>query len=439
MPVQRLVLGLMLLLLALVSPTALAQTNQLDLNDVSWLWPVPRDAISLANTLSMAEIKRTEGSDVWSDQQFKSILKVVESGAADVHGARVEFKPEFSIKSNWRVAGMRIDPTAPGAHAPLRQTFGSSVQIRLIIQPVTIIGGKVTVHDTAVHVVYSFLKAKDPTNPRVNVPDNVKFKDILADVRKLKSFCEAAGVTTNNLPLGVHPGFSQAVPNLRQEVLDFLGKHLSSDKLSAMALMGVQSEAEPWLFLALGPDAAGDFGPMPLNAPFAKPQMLDFRGGGAVAPTPIVNNRPQPGRSIPSGVSTNSLFKTVSLSQLAVIGKDDLGNLITDSQVKNSDIPDVIANPTMANFFNTDCVSCHTESQRRSVLALSSGTFAFQSKGRIPPIATDAVATQKWNVRNFGWFPDFFNNKVATATVTQRTANETAEVLEFIEANFAER
>lgn len=438
MRVQHLVLGLTLVLLNLVS-TAISQINHLDLNDVSWLWPVPRDAVSLADSISMADIKRVDGTDVWTDDHLKSILDVVNSGAAAVQGTRVEFRPEFSNKQNWRVAGMRIDPTAPGAHPALRQVFGSSVQIRLIIQPVTNIAGTVTVHDTAVHVVYSYLKTKDPANPRANVPDNDKFKEIVADIRNLKSFCQIAGVTTDGVPLGVHPGLEHKVPNLRKEVLVFLGKHLSSQKLSSMALMGVVSEAEPWIFLALGPDAAGKFGPIPLNAPFAKPQMLDFRSGGTVLPTPIVNNRPQAGRSTPTGVSTSVLFNTASKSQPAIIGKDDVGNAIADPLVKNSDIPDVIANPNMANFFNTDCVSCHTESQRRIILNLPPGSLAYQSKSRVPPVSAAAAANHKWNVRNFGWFPDFFNGNFATPTVTQRTANETAEVLEFIEAHFGEQ
>lgn len=426
-------------LVTLLSTAAQAQSSQLDLNDVSWLWPVPRDATSLANTIAIAEVQRSDGSPVWSDQQFNSILGVVNSGAPSVQGTKVEFRPEFSNKQNWRIAGMRIDPTAPGANAALRQVFGSSVQIRLIIQPVTSSGGQVIVHDTAVHVVYSFLKSKDPNNPRANVPDNDKFKEILADVRGLKSFCESAGVSTNNVPLGVHPGLAQPVPNLKREVLNFLGKHLSSDKLTAMALMGTQSNTEPWIFLALGPDpATGVFGPMQLRAPFAKPQMLDFRGGGAVSPSPIVNNRPQPGNPAPTGVSTSVLFGTVAKSQPATIGKDNNSSPILDPQVKNADIPDVIANPNLCHFFNTDCVSCHTESQRRFLLALPPGSLAFQAKGRVPPIAPAVSSTQKWNVRNFGWFPDFFRNGETTATATQRTANETAEVLAFIEDHFSQ-
>jgi hypothetical protein len=49
----------------------------------------------------------------------------------------------------------------------------------------------------------------------------------------------------------------------------------------------------------------------------------------------------------------------------------------------------------------------------------------------------DAVyQTQKWNVRNIGWFPDTFGTGETSATISQRTANETAEVVVFVNQEY---
>jgi len=47
----------------------------------------------------------------------------------------------------------------------------------------------------------------------------------------------------------------------------------------------------------------------------------------------------------------------------------------------------------------------------------------------IPGINPAALPSGQWNIRNFGWSP---SGKGAQATVTRRTANETASVVTFI-------
>ena len=90
------------------------------------------------------------------------------------------------------------------------------------------------------------------------------------------------------------------------------------------------------------------------------------------------------------------------------------------------------------HFFNTDCVSCHTETRRRLRFDIEPGKFAFRSDGQPPAVAAAQIPKDDWNVRNFGWFTphSFIGGGPAVATVTQRSANETQEVVEFIERNF---
>ena len=420
-----------------VANVASAQ-QKLGLNDVSWLWPVPKSAADLDDTISMGNLIGADGSPAWSDEQLQDLLNVVAGDATEVDGFKVQFGNSFSNKSVWHVAGMRIDPTAPGAHAGLRGFFGSSVQIRLIIQPVIKTGTSVSIHDTAVHLVYNFNKEPDPANPRKAIPDNEKFAEILNDIRWLKAVSTGGRVSTDGA-LGVHPGLKAKVPGLNDGVKRFLTNHLTSDRLFAMALAGIQ-DPEPWIFLALEKDeTSGRFGPIQKDAPFAKPQMINFRSGSAVVtPNPVASNRSLPGQP-PKGVATNVLFNmgSTDFDDFAVIGTDAAGSSIRDPEVKNVDIADVIANPNMAHFFNTDCVSCHTESQLRSAKTIPFGAFAFKPHGNSPERTSEVTSSAQWNVRNFGWFPDFFRGNTSTPTATQRTANESAEVLEFIEEHFA--
>ena len=50
---------------------------------------------------------------------------------------------------------------APGGHASIVGKFGSTPQLRLIVQPVTVDGGQVKVHDFTAHLVYSYFTPKD--------------------------------------------------------------------------------------------------------------------------------------------------------------------------------------------------------------------------------------------------------------------------------------
>ena len=93
------------------------------------------------------------------------------------------------------------------------------------------------------------------------------------------------------------------------------------------------------------------------------------------------------------------------------------------SNAKTKSILDLIADPARSHFFNTDCVSCHTETRlRMDKLHVVS----------IAGIDQSVLPNGPWDVRNFGWAPP---GKAAPAgTVAERTATETAAVVKFINA-----
>ena len=110
-----------------------------------------------------------------------------------------------------------------------------------------------------------------------------------------------------------------------------------------------------------------------------------------VVPTPHTNNlnpitcsnAAVPGTGLPiaqrNGVATADLFVTPPLQA-----------------DKTKQILDLIADPTKSHFFNTDCVSCHTETMRAKELLNIS---------EISGIDSAALPSDSWDVRNFGWSP----------------------------------
>jgi hypothetical protein len=398
--------------------------------DISWLWPVPETVADLGRIHTIDSLAANGGQPVWSDANFAEFIQTAKA-SAKVGSNAADIPSEFETRANWRIVSFRVDPSAPGGHADVRAKLGETPQIRLILQPVTTSGQEVVVHDVAAHVVFSFLKG-GPTPE----PDRDAFGKVIEDLRKLKQLCEEGGAPTKGLPLGIHPGLAKPVAGLDAAVAKFLKTHLSADRLTALAIMGIDGP-EPWIFLAMAkfPPGATKFGPVA----FLPAQMLTMRTNPpSVVPQPVVTNRlpisaQRVQLSIPDverrGVATAILFKPgLDLNAAAVVGSGP-GGPLTDPQLKVRDIADLIANPEKAHFFNTDCVSCHTETRRRMRLGLATGQFAYRVNGKVPEVAQAVLPKDDWNVRNFGWFPPhpFLGGGPAVATVTQRTANETAE------------
>ena len=191
---------MMLLFVSISAPEVSAESPRADSCDVTWLWPAPRNVADAGKLLDMESLRSSDGKPVWSDTAFADLLALVDGAATTVGSDKVSFSSDLRKRGNWKIAGVRIDPTAPGGHRDLRNKFGESPQIRLVVQPV--VGA--TVHDVAVHLVFSYVSARDGMK---NTPDRDKFKAILADLMAMKQQCSDAGIQTTGVALGVHPGF----------------------------------------------------------------------------------------------------------------------------------------------------------------------------------------------------------------------------------------
>lgn len=405
------------------------ESVKFDVNDISFLWPVPNNA-SEANELIASDEKTADGkSQIWPKSVFDTFIKTaptvgVTSSAGNTHKISFDdgkLRNTFNQQKTWKVVAMRIDPSAPGSSSKMVNERGSVPQIRLIMQPVTVDNfGQVIVHDYTAHLVYSFTKGSH----RPAVPDQEKFTEIVNDLKKLKANLAASGILTAGKPLGVHPGFEgRNGQTFRNTLKTFIKKHVVEENLAGVSFMGLEPP-EPWIFSAMVKQN-GSFAQIP--APTLggnKAQMLSFQDDKNVSPAPATENL-----GSAKGVSTTLLFEQDVESKLSS------PVFANQARPRFQEIPDIIANPERTHFFNTDCVSCHSESARRQNLDIRTGDalFKYQLPAGISSVNTALLPNDQWNVRNFGWFPGFGG---AIETVTMRTANETAEAVEFINQEY---
>jgi hypothetical protein len=426
-----------------------APEQPLSADDVSWLFPAPTKAADLANLISMGDLTVPNPQDpskrdlVWSDQIFQQFLAIAASPAASVAGHQIGLPAQAKSIETWHIAAVRFDPGAPGFSDDIVKQYGQSPQIRLILQPVIRnADGTVSAQDITAHLIFGFTTGLEPPAesgcfPRP-IPDLAAFKQIVSEIAALRSSLRdgklgADKVVTAGKPLGVHPGLADATTasNVRGQMKDILERHLSSARLGQMAIMALPANSpEPWIFLAMQFVPPGvvpqlpNGGFVPVHGPtldgqqFA--QMLNPVGTSPrVVPTPHTNNLapitcvnaavPANGPPIAKrhGVATSDLFPDPRPSP-------------TRTQ-KILNVLNMIADPTRSHFFNTDCISCHTETRRAMELL---------SPQNIPKIAAAPLPNGPWNVRNFGWSPLIEGN--VHGSVSRRTAAETAAVVTFV-------
>lgn len=405
--------------LLMVSTATQAQDGRFDVNDVSYLWPVPKTPAEVSALISADDVLIDGKTQIWPRAAFDTIIATAQTTAVESSSGQLvsinfgDLAKQFQDPHTWKVVAFRVDPCAPGCNQDLVSRFGSSPQIRLILQPVTVSGSTVTVHDLTTHLVFSFTSNAAPPFE----PDRVAFQLIVDDLAMLKTSLIKAGVVTSG-PLTVHPGLRGAsAMDFAGRVKSFLRTRLAEPRLFAAAFMGLAPRPEPWVFFAMARDSQGKLVRAPNRSlGGATAQMLTFRGGDPVIPVPAPLNL-----STTSGVSTSLLF--------ARDANDRLNNpaLPSPGAPLLRDVVDFVANPQRANFFNTDCVSCHSESTRRQALRITTQTadIRFTPAAGVSGVDPSVLPSDSWNVRNFGWFPSFNGSVVPTAT--QRTANESAE------------
>jgi hypothetical protein len=429
------------------SPVQSQTIQPFSADDVSWLFPAPTRAEDFAKLIAVRDLTTSDPQDptkrnlVWPNAVFQRFLDIANSPAAQVAGtqSQISLPAEVQTLDAWFIAGIRIDAGAPGLSDQIRAQFGQLPEIRLIVQPVTRNpDGTPKVHDIAGHLIFDFtLPPTAPPPPGClprRLPDLEAFHAIIMDLDGLRTKLSsgqfgAHPVTTSGAPLGVHPGLANPATanDIRDAIKAFLERHISALRLDGMAIAGLPAGAHaPWIFLSMVEVPAGvdpnlpNGGFEPVHGPtldgqqFA--QMLEPEGSlPRVVPVPHTDNL-NPIACENAAVSPASL----PIANRAGVSTADLFATPSPPANKTKEVLDLIADPSKSHFFNTDCVSCHTETRRAMELL---------SLKDIPGIDSAVLPGSSWNVRNFGWSPA---RGSAQATVTRRAAAETAAVVTFI-------
>jgi hypothetical protein len=261
------------------------------------------------------------------------------------------------------------------------------------------------------------------------------FKSVLADFAALRAKLATGGfggvkIATAGRLLGVHPGLAdkRIGAAVRDELKTVLERHLSSARLSAMAIMTLPRDApEPWMFLSMVEVPPGVAPQLPKGgfAPVRSPALdgAQFTEALAAPGDLTVEPKPAPNNLNPITCQHGALTPPLAVAGRKGAATAELFHSPPPGPGRVKQVVDLIADPTRSHFFNTDCISCHTET-RRAIDLLKAKSVAGVDPAVLPK--------DDWNVRNFGWFPSF---PAARETATRRTAAETAAVLQFIKAN----
>jgi hypothetical protein len=423
-------------------------------DDVSWLFPAPARAADMASLIAIKDVMVPDPQNpaqqvrAWSDDAFAQFLAVANGPQASVPGGSQISLPEAARQIDaWQIAGIRIDAGAPGLADPVRAQFGQLPQIRLILHPVFVSpDGSVDVQDIAAHLIFNVIQATPdaPAQPGClprPKPDLAAFRGIVDEIADLRSKLAngdfGAPVLTAGADLGVHPGLRNpaTAQATRAAMLAFLERHISPENLGAMAVMGLPAHAAaPWIFLSLlrvppgTPGAPAQGGFVPVNGP-----MLDGTQF-AEALTPIGADPrvvPEPHSNNLAPITCRSGLLGPSALPVATRQGVSTSQIFADTGMPAAQLRSILAridDPSSSHFFNTDCVSCHTETR----LAMERLNLA-----SVPGIDTAALPNGPYNVRNFGWSPPI-EGPPSRATVTRRTKAETDAVVRFINTQLAQ-
>jgi hypothetical protein len=425
------------------------ESQALSADDVSLLFPAPVTAADMNKLIAVGDLTAPNSQDptkrdpVWPALAFQQFVALADGPASQVAGtkAHISLPSEAQNVSAWFIAGIRIDAGAPGLTDDIQAQFGRLPQIRLIIQPITrSADGTPTVLDIAGHLIFDFASAPIPLRPDCfprRLPDPTAFNSVLSDLTALRDKLRdgqlgADKVSTSGRPLGVHPGLAdpKTVMAFRGEILSFLQKHISGDRLDGMAIAALPSPAPaPWIFLSFLKVPGGvvpalpNGGFVPLHGPTldgSDKQFAELLQPAStiprVVPDPHTNNL-NPITCKNAAVSASSL----PVANRSGVATAELFGATPPSPDRTNQILNTIADPTKTQFFNADCVSCHTET-RRAMDLLNTKDF--------PGIDPAVLPRGQWDIRNFGWSPT--GKTPAVATATRRAANETAAVAAFI-------
>lgn len=356
-----------------------------DLNDVSYLMPLPADI----QDNQLLKIDTTGKGGPLLPENLVNKIPVL------------SFQQEREESNRlMRALAVRIDPCFP---LPTPQSC--QAQIRLVWQPLELSSrGQVQAIDAALHSFYVLTEGE--------------FKSLLGDLQEWK---RKNPVNTRGLPLQVHPAWRNGAesPSL-VEFLSIVKKYIGQANLTRITAMVLRGNADMWAFagfevrennVVMFPVARlGDR----LSQAFVNLAVpADHFAGGGISPQP-------------KGADT--LNKITAESILVETGEED--TVITEAQAAYR-----AENPHRFTPESMDCVSCHVARpalqwvlNKRPELKVDqiwNDEIYRNAKYNLDNMSPQFWSTQ--NIRAFG----YFGKDIA---ISQRVINESAEVADLVRA-----
>jgi len=360
----------------------------LDLNDVSILYPLP-DSKNW-NQLWNGETIGAQGS-LMPLSYLKNVPQLVSQSTNP------------TLYPDIKVLGVRIDPCFHEGPAPVK----CRAQVRLIWQPLKLEQEITSTFDASLHSFYEISEEE--------------FKSLLTELTELKK----TKVTKNDfLPLGVNPYIKQEGLNgsYDQALRNILLKYIGEKNLSRITFMQLFMNEKVWFF--------GGF---------------DFKNTVA---TPIQIARiNQPIQAFSNTVSTDRPFWFVGGISPAPEGEENLKILVKDSRVIAPQQDEIaikaavraafrFENPDIHNPGTVDCASCHVAQPAKTWAMRQYPWFQLDVINQQDAYVSDRdlrnlspMQPHTNIVRAFGYFMN-------RPFVAQRTINETASVINYINQNF---
>ena len=380
-----------------------ASSAGIDMNDVSFLFPKKFGRGDSYPKITASALSRKDGQAIFPQGVFDDIFANLKSLAT---GDQSLLEAHRS-RDLWQIQSFRVDPCAPSFYHGADQSEEAAhaatclVQIRLILQPVRVLPGggftgKEHAADFAIHALYSVATGSVPAA-------------LIEGISALKA---ASPARTSGAPLGIHPGLLtelNAGPTTAfgDAVTDFVLSNVRAADISSIAVFeGANLDAEPWVMFegTVASTLAGDW---------------------HWTVRPLVNAGSEP------------VMRLGGIAHFTATTTKADGKSMHDAKAQpnapaNPQVIHFIENPANANTQNMDCVSCHLSTSYGQRINVPPGPDRFRPKPGVTGYA-DEPFNGLWrglqvgdkNFRNFGYFQ-------TKASVSQRTVNETAEVVDFL-------
>lgn len=366
-------------------PVVVTSDGGLDLNDVSFLYPLPPPG------------------------QESTLLHVSAAGALGAllprrhYDALPELVAEVDAGALYpllRVVSARVDPCFPGAAPPAPPSCVK--QLRLVAQPV-LAGGEdagfaTTTHDATVHLFYALSDAA--------------FAEVHRELWRLH---DVAGAATRGRPLSVHPvmraeglegPYAQA---LNQLIL----AHAGQQNLTRVAFMAVNAQGFAWTFGAANLDGGALVDDVIPRLDTSTRQAVQEQGtaefrAGLLLPAP----------------RNDELVVLLSERELRLTDDFTLGEALSSALQ--------LEHPHRLSPKTADCASCHVASRARRNAEQRRGVDNSQhpdlfKAARFDLRRLDGAGDDPHALRAFGYFGP-------RSALSQRTINESAVVADALSA-----